>query len=236
MKVFSFCLYGPYNPRYYPGMVENIHLIHKHFPEWYIYIYLGADVDTNTVNVLSSAPRVILRWTGKVGAGNMIDRFFAIDESGVELMMVRDADSRIHWRDRWAIRQFDKATQFVAHGIRDNVQHTTSLMGGMWGIRKTSKLHIRTEYESYKTNPTMIGFGHDQDFLTDRIYPSVLPKLLVHVSSDAIRGKGEICVEFPFPPQDNFYCGKVETPGFIDLPGPAPQPTIPARLLNFLNK
>jgi len=221
MKVFSFCLYGPYNPKYYVGMVENIHLIHKHFPSWYIYIYLGADIDTSTVNVLSSAPRVILRWTGKLGAGSMINRFFAIDEPGVELMMVRDADSRIHWRDRWAIRRFDNSPQFVAHVIRDNKKHAAAIMGGLWGIRKSANLHIETDYEAYKRNPIVIGLAHDQDFLGVCIYPSVVSRMLVHVGNGGPRGLDETCVEFPFPSTgDNFFCGKVENPGFVDVPGP----------------
>jgi len=234
MKVFSFCLYGPYNERYYPGMVENIHLIHKYFPEWHIFIYLGADIDAHTASVLRSAPRVILRWTGKLGAGNMINRFFAIDEPGVELMMVRDADSRIHWRDRWAIRQFESSPQFVAHCIRDNKEHTASIMGGLWGIRKSANLHIETDYEAYKRNPVVVGLAHDQDFLGVCIYPSVVSRMLVHIGNGGPRGLDETCVEFPFPSvTDDFYCGKVEKTGFVDVPGPRAGLTLPPNLLKL---
>jgi len=219
MKVFSFCLYGPYNPRYYPGMIENIHLIHKHFPGWYIYIYVGADVDQHTIDILKSAPRVILRMTGKLGAGNMINRFFAIDEPEVELMMVRDADSRVHWRDRWAIRQFERSPA-IAHSIRDYPLHTAALMGGLWGLKKGSNLHIQTEYAAFLANPVYMGMAHDQDFLGDRIYPSVKSRLLSHIGNGGPCGIGETCHPFPFPPQDNFYCGKVEYTGFVDVPPP----------------
>jgi hypothetical protein len=232
MKVFSFCLYGPFNPKYYVGMIENIHLIHKHFPEWSIFIYLGADVDQSTVNVLSSAPRVILRWTNELGAKNMIHRFFAIDEPGVELMMVRDADSRIHWRDRWAIRQFVNSS-FIGHAIRDNPHHLTRLMGGLWGMRKGAGIHIRTEYEAYKHNPVVIGLAHDQDFLSVRIYPSLLKNLLVHLGHKGPAGLDELCVEFPFPEEEEFYCGKVEYVGFVDSPGPRPELTLPSNILKL---
>lgn len=219
MKVFSFCLYGPYNERYYPGMIENIHLIHKHFPKWYIYIYVGADVDQHTISILASAPRVILRMTGNLGARNMIDRFFAIDEPDVELMMVRDADSRVHWRDRWAIRQFDTSPA-IAHVIRDNEYHTAALMGGLWGLKKEARLHIQTEYAAFLANPVDKGMAHDQDFLAVRIYPSVVSRLLAHTGNGGPCGIGEICKEFPFPSQDDFYCGKIESPRFVDIPGP----------------
>jgi len=228
MKVFSFCLYGPYNERYYPGMVENIHLIHKHFPEWHIFIYVGADVDEHTVGILGSAPRVILRFTGELGAKNMIHRFFAIDEPDVELMMVRDADSRVHWRDRWAIRQFERST-FKAHVIRDSEAHSAPLMGGLWGIRKGVNIHA--EYERFKSDPIVVGFAHDQDFLMVRIYPLIVKTLLVHYGNGAPYFPGERAVEFPFPDPNNFYCGKVESTGFVDEVGPQPRSTLS---LNFL--
>lgn len=219
MKVFSFCLYGPYNERYYPGMVENIHLIHKHFPGWYIFIYVGADVDQHTIDILASAPRVILRMTGKLGADNMVHRFFAIDEPGVELMMVRDADSRVHWRDRWAIRQFETSPA-IAHSIRDCPVHTAALMGGLWGLKKAANIHMQTEYEKFKATPVIMGLSYDQDFLANRVYETVKPNMLSHTGNGGPCGIGETCRPFPFPDQDNFYCGKVEYTGFVDVPAP----------------
>lgn len=215
VNVFSFCLYGPPNPKYYPdGMNENINLILKHFPRWKIFVYLGTDVDPAYIDHLHTAPNVILRFTGKSGEPNMIDRFFAIDEPGVDLMMVRDADSRIHWKDRWAIRQFLKSI-FVAHTIRDNPAHNAPLMGGLWGLRKESGINVTEEYEAFGKDKVTLGWQHDQGFLLNRIYPKVMPSLLVHC--DVKMGlSGEHVYEFPFKWTNSLYCGRVETPGFID--------------------
>ena len=39
VNVFSFCLYGPVNRRYYPEpMIENIALVGKYYPDWKVYI------------------------------------------------------------------------------------------------------------------------------------------------------------------------------------------------------
>jgi hypothetical protein len=103
---FSFCIYNGYNPLYYVGLLENIELIQKHFPEAFIYIYIGNDVPDWYVIELRVRKNVILRFTGETGPRNMIHRFFAIDEPEVDIMLVRDADSRVHWKDRWAIREF----------------------------------------------------------------------------------------------------------------------------------
>lgn len=49
----------------------------------------------------------------------MMYRFLTLDEDDVELMMVRDADSRIHVRDRYTIHEFVKSDH-KAHAIRDH--------------------------------------------------------------------------------------------------------------------
>ena len=221
MKVFSFCLYGPYNERYYPGMLQNLQLINKHFPEWYTFIYVGADVDANSIKVFQSAPKVIIRFTGETGAINMIHRFFAIDEPGVELMMVRDADSRVHWKDRWAIREFERSAGFVAHSIRDNNQHTAPLLGGLWGLRKSAGVNVHEEYAIFKADPLILGFAHDQDFLSVRIHPKVVSRLLAHVGGGAPHGIGETTREFPFKWINDIYCGRVESSNFQDSEEPA---------------
>ncbi len=220
VNAFSFCLYGPENPRYYPGLLENIALAGLYFPDWKVYVYYGPDVEDSMIRHLEACSSVVLRPTGITGAPNMIHRFYAIDEPGVDLMMVRDADSRIHWKDRWAIREFVRQPQFVAHTIRDNIEHTASMMGGLWGLRKSSGLSVREEYAAYKEDTTK-GYrhAHDQNFLGDVIYPKVVEKMLVHYSNGR-RKIGETAVEFPFDWTNNVYCGRVEM-NYIDRPEPS---------------
>lgn len=219
VNAFSFCLYGPENPRYYPGMLENVYLAGKHFPDWMVYIYYAPDVTESMINHLSACSNVVLRPTGITGPKNMIHRFFAIDEPHVYLMMVRDADSRIHWKDRWAIREF-MASQCIAHTIRDNAEHTARMMGGLWGLKKISGVRVRSEYENY-TEDESLGHrnAHDQNFLADIIYPKVLSRLLVHYSQAPIF-QGEVnAVRFPFDWSNDVYCGRVEN-AYVDMPPP----------------
>jgi hypothetical protein len=207
VNVFSFCLYGGYNPRYYPGMIENIQIAYQEFPDWKVYIYLAPDVAQEMKQTLQQFPNVVLRETGITGSQNMIERFFAIDEPGVDIMMVRDADSRIFWKDRWAIRDFLNRSEYVAHVIRDNKSHTSLMMGGLWGIRKSSGIEIRKEYESFQKRD--YGFGHDQSFLCDCIYPKIKDKLLVHYSNNR-KFEHEHAFEFPFQWSVDAFCGMVE--------------------------
>jgi hypothetical protein len=222
---FSFCLYGPYNARYYPGMLENVYLAGKHFPAWKVYIYYAPDVEESLVNHLRACSNVVLIPTGITGPKNMIHRFFAIDEPGVELMMVRDADSRIHWKDRWAIREF-VASRFLAHTIRDNVVHTARMMGGLWGLKKAAGITVQSEYASY-VEDTSRGFrnAHDQNFLADVIYPKVLPTLLVHYSQAPVFDGERNVVRFPFAWTNDVYCGRIEN-DYIDFDQPPTRRTL----------
>jgi hypothetical protein len=219
VNVFSFCLYGPKSDRYYTGMQQNVLLALKHFPTWKVYVYVAPDVEPDMIMWLRGYHNVVLRETHVLGAANMIHRFYAIDEEDVEIMMVRDADSRIHWKDRWAIGEFANMPQFVAHTIRDNVMHTARMMGGLWGIRKSAGLNIHEEYGKYKEDESLgYRMAHDQNFLGDVIYPKVVSKLLVHYSNGR-KMAGEYAVEFPFEWTNDIYCGRIETE-FIDRSAP----------------
>lgn len=205
---------------YYKGLLENIFLAGKYFPDWKVYVYLAPDVTPNMRQWLEACSSVVIRDTGIVGPENMIHRFYAIDEPDVEIMMVRDADSRIHWKDRWAIREFVKNPQFIAHTVRDNVVHTALLMGGLWGLRKSAGINIHEEYEKSKSRAFgYIRMGHDQNFLGECIYPLVRSRLLVHYAFPKLVFPNENAYPFPFKWTNDVYCGRVEI-AYIDYPEP----------------
>lgn len=211
VNAFSFCLYGRSNPRYYVPLIENIKLAHQYFPGWQVWIYVAPDVDLDYIAVLQSYSNVVLRHTHTLGPANMILRFYTIDEPDIETMFVRDADSLIHWKDRWAIQRFLEQPQYSAHTIRDHKDHTSKLMGGLWGIRKGTGLNIQQQYQAYLRNPIDMGIAHDQNFLSAHIYPQIVSRLLVHYSNDRMLAN-ETAEPFPFAWSENIYCGKIERP------------------------
>jgi hypothetical protein len=236
VKVFSFCLYGPPNPQYYPiPMLQNISLIETYFPDWKVYLYIAPDVDPEFLRKLAIYSNVVIRPTGKLGSINMFERFFAIDEPEVEIMMVRDADSHVHWKDRWAINQFLSNTQYNSHIIRDNKEHTSKMMGGLWGMRKIEGLVIEDLYKLYKESPSDRGYGEDQSFLTDYVYPYLWKNALVHYSNNR-KIHGENGVQFPFEYVNELYCGRCDFENFVDFPQPPFSPEKPERRFKFINE
>ena len=206
MYAFSFCLYNAYNPLYYVGLLENIELIRTHFHGWGIYVYLGNDVPSDFRDTLIRLDCRV-RETGVSGEVNMVHRFFAIDDPDVELMMVRDADSRVNWKDEWAIYQFVNSDKQL-HSIRDNKVHTAPILGGLWGIRKPA-FSMR---ELYVANTTgfEINLGHDQNFLANAIYPLYYKtSMLLHSSFTWKYRSEEVLTPFPFVWNPMTWCGQV---------------------------
>ena len=216
MYAFSFCLYNGYNPYYYVGMLENIDLIQRFFPGWVIYVYIGNDVPKDFQDRLL-ALGCRLRETGQTGHVNMIYRFFAIDDPDIDLMVVRDADSRVHWKDRWAIQQFVNSTAKL-HIIRDNKVHNAPILGGLWAIRKPFD-SIRSLYAAYPTG-YQVNLGYDQNFLANQIYPRVpLSDMLIHTSISWKFIPEEVLTPFPFKWTNDVWCGRGEV---VTPPGVKP--------------
>lgn len=222
VNAFSFCLYGPTKVFYHQGFLENVQLIKTHYPGWVVYAYLGSDTEPEFRTSLLADPVVRVRDTGIVGAKNMIHRFFAIDEPDVDICFFRDADSRIHWKDRWAITSFLK-TNYACHIIRDNPEHTARIMGGLWGLRKGVIGSIRDLFARWRPvhagsgNPSdPEGFGVDQNFIVLVVYPLVTRNALVHFSNSRFfRGETNL-VPFPFDYTNDIYCGRYQQGPFVD--------------------
>ena len=89
---------------------------------------------------------------------------------------VRDADSRITERDRWAIQEFLKSNKKY-HIIRDHAFHKSKIMGGLFGWKQplASSYPLEAEYT----------YGDDEAFLASSLYPRIRNDALVHTN---IRG------------------------------------------------
>jgi hypothetical protein len=226
VNAFSFCLYGPTKPIYHDGFLENLVLIKTHYPGWVVYLYLGSDTDAAFRERMLADPTVRVRDTAIAGAKNMVHRFFAIDEPDVDVCFFRDADSRIHWKDRWAINNFMK-TGYTCHIIRDQPDHNARIMGGLWGLRKGAVPSMRALWSGwtpasagYGDPNDLEGYGVDQNFACLAVYPRVAEQALVHFSHNQFRSETR-AVRFPFRYTNDVYCGRVEAGPFVDSPAPS---------------
>jgi hypothetical protein len=208
MKVISFCIYGS-KDKYCKGLDENLKLIKLNLPDYNAFVYLADDVPEHWVEKYKLYPFVRIIQTGRIGHDNMINRFFAIDEPDVDIAHIRDADSRLHKRDIWCIREFEKSS-YSFYTIRDHPEHRAYILGGLWGIKKGCiNYKIEELYTKYnQSGQTINKIQHDQYFLRDIIYPVVCSHTVIYVFNEWVRmGLKENIIKIPFDVTDDNFCG-----------------------------
>jgi hypothetical protein len=191
MKVFSFSIYGE-NPIYTIGGVKNAKLIKELFPDWKSIFYIADDVNPDIIKQIEEYGGIVELKPANESFTGMFWRFMAITRPDVDVMIVRDCDSRVSERDVAAINEF-MGSDKLYHIVRDHpIGHHYVMNGGMWGCKKNPFIsRLNNHIDDYlKTN-----FSHvfntenakkdsirnaDQMFLGQRIYPNVVNSVMVH--------------------------------------------------------
>jgi hypothetical protein len=208
MKVISFCIYGS-KDKYCKGLDENLKLIQLNLPDYNVFIYTGDGVPDYWIETYKSYQFVTLIDTNRIGHDNMINRFFAIDNPDVSIAHIRDADSRLHERDIWCIKNFETSTNLF-YTIRDHPEHRAYILGGLWGIKKECvKITIQELYTKYNQSNEIINkIQHDQYFLRDIIYPLVSSSLVIYVFNERmIMNINEPIIKIPLQVINDNFCG-----------------------------
>jgi hypothetical protein len=191
MKVFSFSIYGD-NPIYTIGGVKNAKLIKELFPDWKGVFYIADDVDKNIVEEIENQGSIVELIDHNKSFTGMFWRFAAISNPNIDVMIVRDCDSRLSERDVLAIQEFMESDKNF-HIIRDHpIGHHYPINGGMWGCKKTDftsnlfniiEKYLKDNYSHiYNTSSSKIDSirNADQIFLKNIIYPMVVNDSLIH--------------------------------------------------------
>jgi len=177
-KIISFCLYGS-DIRYCNGIICNIELAKIIYPEWICRVYYGESVPIEVIEKIKkySNTEVVLMKEGPDEMTPMIWRFLAIDDEDVEVMLSRDADARLSYREKTCVDIFLNS-ESILHSIRDNPSHP-DIMGGMWGIKKNNITNIKDLSIGWNG----IKYDNDQQFLRQKVVPYYQDSILTHCST-----------------------------------------------------
>ena len=221
MHVFSFCIYGE-DMKYYVGLEENIRIINEHFPAHFIYIYSGKtrlDI-INTWNI--KYRNLVLIDTNHNGPINTLYRYKPLLDPEIDQCIIRDADSRIHERDRWCILDFIQDSQYapyICQIIRDHVWHRSRIMGGLSLFRLDETIDanlvhrlreaLHTLFSNYDamTNTSMMEYGIDEAVLADAVYPIIEKQYIVYSSISVYHD--ELYKIIDFVNDGTNFCGNV---------------------------
>jgi hypothetical protein len=177
-KLITFCLYGQ-QPKYTYGMISNVEIAKTIFPDWICRIYYGNSVPTDIIDKLKTYDNVelVLMNEGSEYIFPMMWRFLGIDDDDVEVMISRDADARLSYREKVCVDIFMESN-YLLHSIRDNLSHN-NIMGGMWGIKKNDRVKMKELSKDWEGH----YYDSDQKFLREKLVPLFNDSYLIHCST-----------------------------------------------------
>lgn len=104
----------------------------------------------------------------KAGFG-MNWRFLVADNKSVNRFVIRDCDSRLLLRDRYALDEWEQS-KLPYHVVRDHVAHSSyPISGGMWGAVTSAPTPNMLALLSQTRDKQ--GYMHDMNFLNQIIWP-----------------------------------------------------------------
>lgn len=175
-KIISFCLWGN-NPKYTTGAIENAKLAKEIYPNWIPRFYVGTSTDKAIVEQLKVLNSEVVQMPEQGNWSGMFWRFYPASDKDVDIMISRDCDSRLNFREKAAVDYWLNETDKEFHIMRDHPAHSAAIMGGMWGVRNGFLSNMKELIWNYsKGNFWQV----DQNFLAEIVYPIVYQNSCVH--------------------------------------------------------
>jgi len=175
-SVVSYGLYGS-NPKYTLGAIRNSELVKVWFPGWVARFYCDGTVPATIIAQLERNGAEIIRVKDiKGGIAGMFWRFLVADDETVDRYIIRDTDSRLNPRERFAVEDWIRSGKSV-HSIRDHPNHERPLNGGMWGGVKGS---VKGITGMIKASQFMKKYGGDLTFLNEKVWPQIKHDQMSH--------------------------------------------------------
>jgi hypothetical protein len=176
----DFCLFGDYK-KYLNSLYKNIIRLQKE-RIFTVTIHIDNSVEDTDIEDLQNFEVKIVKinFRARTVAEGMMLRYKSILNNLSDISIIRDADSLITSRELRYLRVWFNS-KFLFHVIRDNSEHTMPIMGGLFGIKKDGYKLFSQLYRSNCMN-YQGGYGLDQYFLSDIIYPRFVSEAIIFSS------------------------------------------------------
>jgi hypothetical protein len=202
-KIISFSLWGD-NETYNVGAIRNAGLALDFYPDFECWFYIHKEsVPSSTLNQLSEFKNTKLIFKdgdlSDLSVKPMTWRFEAIDSPDVDLIISRDTDSRILYREQVAVNEWINSNRKF-HIMIDHPHHNFNILGGMFGTKKIQGINWTQLISDFPRNSDR---NYDQNFLKDIIYPNIKNDVLIH--SNFYSYEGEVTTPFSIPYDSEYH-------------------------------
>jgi hypothetical protein len=208
-KLVSFCVWGK-SDLYNLGLLENAIIMPKIFPGWIMHVSYTPTANQKIINELSKIPWVELEMFNEPNhSKNTMLRFLPGMQPKNDVVIFRDADSRLLKRDYLAVMDWLNNTNKKVHLMRDHSANKFKIMAGLWGVREgiIAKSEIVQKFYDYYTKPEFDKWTIDQVYLQKYIYPLIENTTCIHTSFNQFE---PWALPFPkgCPPRKYGFCGQ----------------------------
>jgi hypothetical protein len=208
-KIISFCVWGK-SDLYNLGLLENALQMPKIFPGWIMHVSYTPTANQKIINELSKIPWVELEMYNEPNhSKNTMLRFLPGMHPQNDVVIFRDADSRLLKRDYMAVMDWLNNTDKKVHLMRDHSANKFRIMAGLWGVREgiIAKPEIVQKFYNYYTKPEFKKWTVDQVYLQKYIYPLIEDTSCIHASFNRFE---QWAVSFPkeCPSRKSGFCGQ----------------------------
>jgi len=198
MKLITFSLWGA-DPKYLNGALRNAELAKEIYPGWICRFYIAESVPIGYRIKLKQYDNVEI--VEKLEWGDWTSMFWRFEPAGhpdVEVMISRDSDSRLNYREKHAVDEWLKSDKGF-HIMRDHPWHKYPVLGGMWGAKQGAIPEMQKLLNQWKLKNE---YGNDYIFFAELVLPAVGDNVIVH---------DEFFDKKPFPvPRKNYeFVGQV---------------------------
>jgi len=183
-KLVSFCIWGN-SDLYNLGLLENAIQMPNVFPGWIMHVSYTPTANQKIMNEIAKFPWVEMEIFQEPNhSKNTMHRFLAGMKPNNDVVIFRDADSRLLKRDYMAVMDWLNNTDKKVHLMRDHPANKFRIMAGLWGVRDgiIAKPEIVQKFYDYYKNPEFEKWTIDQVYLQKYIYPLIEHTTCIHAS------------------------------------------------------
>lgn len=194
--VLAFSLFGD-EPRYNVGAIENAKLAKWIYPDWTVRVCVDDSTPAATIDALRAAAAEVVpapQWPN--WRGGMFWRLLAIDDPGFVRWGIRDADSRLTYRERQAIDSW-LASGLPLHAVRDHPWHERPVILCAFDGHRAAIRDMAGHIDAWRQSGHGDEYGADEGIVAERLWPEIRDVTLVHTEFGDCHGNGGIIRPFP---------------------------------------
>ena len=199
-NVIAFSVWGE-NPRYLNGAITNAIVARYLYPGWSARFYTDESTPPSFRDALKQhGAQVVLVEGLPADRYGLFWRFLVEDDAAVDIFLIRDADSVMNVKERWAVADWLGSGK-AFHVMRDHPQHSELILAGMWGAHRGNIGDMRKRIMDSVAAGSNVGnyLTHDQHFLRTIVWPRARHSVLIHDAYFSFMAPRRFSPDFALP-------------------------------------